>query len=175
MLRRAINSRLANALKMTIRLTSIPPFALFTLLFMLTSCGDDDFSLEGTNLSMTDIARDWTATKAVFSNAATGPAMRVDVVEDGGSVTRQIQDNGNFSTTVTPVGELPETSSGRMGFDEDLLIISFDDEPDEFEFFGITHNEPNMTIQDGTIFEGFDFDKDGLNEDVNIEFELVRN
>lgn len=148
----------------------------FTLLFTLISCGDDEeFSLEGTNLSMTDIAGDWTATKAVFSNAATGPGMRVDVVEDGGSVTLQIQDNGNFSTTVTPLGESPETSTGRMGFDEDLLIISFDDEPDEFEFFGIIHNEPNLAIQGGTIFEGFDFDKDGLSEDVNIEFELVRN
>ncbi len=150
---------------------------LSTAIFaILTACGDDEeFSLTGTFISMDDIAGNWTATKAVFSNAATGPGMQVDVVEEGGSVTLQIQNSGEFSTTVSPVGQSPETSTGRMGFDEDLLIISFDDEPDEFEFFGITHNEPNLTIQGGTIFEGFDFDNDGISEDVNIEFELVRN
>ena len=156
-------------------------YYLFLCMFLITalntSCDEEygeDFSLTGTNISVSDIAGSWNATQAIFSKAATGPSMQVDVVGEGGSVILQIQTNGNFTVTVTEVGEAPETSTGRLGFDEDLLVISFDDDPDEFEFFGITHNEPNLTIQGGNGSAGFDFDDDGVEEPANIDFVLIR-
>ncbi|MGI9544268.1 MAG: hypothetical protein ACR2MX_13495 [Cyclobacteriaceae bacterium] len=153
------------------------PLGMFLCTAVITSCSEDngdDFSLTGTNISVSDIAGSWNATQAIFSKASVGPGMQVDVVADGGSVTLQIQSNGNFTVTVTESGEAPDVSTGRLGFDEDLLVISFDDDPDEFEFFGITHNEPNMTIQGGNGSAGFDFDDDGVEEPANIDFVLVR-
>ena len=149
------------------------------ILLSCTACSiggddDDEFSLEGTNVSVVDIAGTWNATKALFSKSATGPVMEVDVVAEGGAVTLQIQNDGRFSVAVTLPGSDPETSTGRLGFDEDLLVISFDDDPEEFEFFSITHNEPNLAIQGGTVYEAFDFDGDGADEDADIDFELVR-
>ena len=150
---------------------------MFLCTTLLTGCSEDngdDFSLVGTNISVSEIAGSWNATQAIFSSAATGPGMQIDVVAEGGSVTLQIQTDGRFTVTVTESGEAPDVSTGRLGFDEDLLVISFDDDPDEFEFFGITHNEPNMTIQGGNGSAGFDFDDDGVEETANIDFVLVR-
>ena len=55
-------------------------------------------------------------------------------------------------------------------FDQYQIII-FDD---DFEFFGITHNEPNLTIRGGIVFEAFDFNGDGTDEDADIDFEFIR-
>jgi len=163
--------------------TQITPMnQLYSLLFIILFCGmfgcseegADDFSLVGTNISVSDISGSWNATQAIFSRTGPGPGAQVDVVAEGGSVTLQIQNDGRFTVTVTESGEAPEISTGRLGFDEDLLVISFDDDPEEFEFFGITHNEPNMTIQGGNGSAGFDFDGDGVEEAANIDFVLVR-
>lgn len=156
-------------------------FSGIVLLSILTTCGtgnDDEgfgqFSLEGTDVSIADIAGNWTATKARFSRAAAGPVSEVDVVAAGGSLTLEIQNNGRFSVTVAVPGAGSETSTGRFAFDEDVLVISFDEDPDEWEFFSITHNEPNLTIIGGTVYEAFDFDGDGVDEDSYIDFEFVR-
>lgn len=124
-------------------------YALMCTLFYCCSSGneEDPFSLVGTNTSVAEIAGNWNATQAIFSKKAAGPVVEVDVVADGGSVTLNIQTDGSFSVTVTETGSTPETSSGRLGFDEDLLVISFDDDPDEFEFFSVSHAEPNLSIQ----------------------------
>ena len=152
----------------------LPCIVIFALLPGCSEDEEDDLSLNGTNIAMADIAGNWTATQAVFGKSALGPVMEVDVVADGGSVTLRIESNGDFSITVAVVGEVPEISTGRFRFDEDLLVIIFDDDPDDFEFFGITHNEPNLTIQGGTVFEAFDFDGDGTDEDADIDFIFVR-
>ncbi len=152
--------------------------AYFLFIIFLTGCDDEEengFSLEGTDVSVAEIAGSWTATKAFFGKSGEGPVMEVDVVAIGGSLDMQIQTDGKFSVTVALPGETPETSTGRLGFDEDLLVISFDEDPDEFEFFGITHNEPNLNIRGGIVYEAYDFDGDGNNEDADIDFELLRN
>ena len=152
-------------------------FSLSVLFPVFTNCSEEDnggFSLTGTNVSVSEIAGTWTATKALFSLAETGPIVEVDVVDEGGSVTLQIQSDGKFSINVTEQGEPAEISTGRLGFDEDLLVISFDDDPDEWEYFSITHNEPNLAIEGGTVYEAFDFDDDGIDDDAYIDFEFVR-
>ena len=143
----------------------------------LASCGDDDeedgFSLVGTNFSISDITGTWNATQAIFGTTS-GAAISVDVVAQGGTVVLQISSNGNFQVTVTENGAAPETSSGRMGFDEDLLVISFDDSPDDYEFFGSTFNDPILTISGGNGLVEFDFDNDGSDEPADIDFILER-
>ena len=152
----------------------LPCFVVFALLPGCSEDDEDDLSLNGTNIAMADIAGNWTATRAIFGKSGEGPVMQVDVVADGGSVTLRIETNGDFSITVEAVGESAEVSMGRFRFDEDLLVIIFDDDPDDFEFFGITYNEPNLTIQGGIVFEAFDFNGDGTDEDADIDFAFVR-
>ncbi len=156
-------------------------FSLSTLFFcsiILTYCSSDEegdeFSLVGTNTSIAEMAGNWNATKGVFQSASLGPASQTDVVGEEGSVTLSIQTTGQFSITVKEAGRTPKTSTGRMAFDEDLLVIFFDDDPGEFEFFGIVHNEPNLSIQGGNGSAEFDFDGDGSKEPANVDFEFVR-
>ncbi len=151
---------------------------MFPILFMI-GCGDsedgeDDFSLNGTIIAMSDIAGDWNATRGVFVKNATGPEVSIDVVGEGGTITLNIQTTGRFTITVTPLGEPADVTTGQMGFDEDLLVISFDSDPDEFEFFGITHNEPVLTIAGGNGAAEYDFDGDGLDEEAFVDFIFER-
>ena len=143
-------------------------------LITFTACDsgeDDDFSLEGDGISMSDIAGTWTATRAFFSRAADGPAVEVEIVGQGGTATLVIQTNGRFTFTTTLPGEAPDVTTGQLGFDEDLLVVMYDDEPDDFSFFGIQFSGNNLSINgQGT----YDFDDDGSEEAAVIELDLVR-
>ena len=132
---------------------------------------DDDFSLVGTELSVAEIAGTWIATRALFGLAAAGPVVEVDVVAEGGSVRLDIRTDGTFTLTLTRAGGAPEVSTGRLGFDEDLLVVSFDDDPDDFEYFGIQATDTTMRLE-GPV--SFDVDGDGVEEAARVELELVR-
>jgi len=145
-------------------------------LFIIACDGDDedDFSLVGTETSAEELAGDWNATQGFFSRATSGPVVETDVVADGGSITLSIQSNGRFTLTIAPLGEVPEVTTGRIAFDEELLVVFFDDDPDEFEFFVISHNEPNLSISGGNGSVEFDFDGDGVDEPADVGFVFVR-
>jgi len=143
----------------------------------VTGCGDDDdddFSLEGTDLSVTDLAGNWVATRAFFSKAATGPVMEVDVIAVGGSGTLEIQNDSRFTLTIVVPGQAPDVTTGRIAFDEDLLVVFFDDDPEDFFFFGITLSEPNLSVTNTNGAGDFDFDGDGVEEPADLEFDFVR-
>lgn len=152
---------------------------VFSLLLVF-ACSDDeddlgfDFTIDGTEIAMSEIAGNWNASKAIFDSRATGPVMQVDVVDEGGTVTMNIQASGQFSITVTEVGKPADTSTGLLRFDEDLLVIFFDDDPGEWEYFSITHTEPNLFINGGNGSAEFDFDGDGTDEPADVDFEFVR-
>lgn len=153
--------------------TLINFFAVGALTFLLfTSCGSDDGpSLTGTGISISDIQGNWTATRAVFDIAGTGASQRIDVVEEGGSVTLSIQANGRFTLSVTVPGRSAEVSTGQLGFDEDLLVVTYDDDPDEEEFFGIQSTSTTLSINGSAEF---DFDGDGTEEPARAELDFVR-
>lgn len=153
-------------MKILVKLLTLASLVIFL------SCGSDDGpSLVGTDISIADIAGNWSATSAVFDIATAGPSIRVDVVEEGGSVILQIQNNGRFTLTVTVMGRAPEVSTGQMGFDEDLLTVSFDDDPDDFEFFGIQHTVTTLSINGPAEF---DFDGDGTQEPAIVGLIFIR-
>ena len=151
-------------------------FSLLILLLTVSlgacdSSEDDDFSLNGTILSMSDIAGTWNATRANFSRSADGPALAVELVSQGGSATLVIQSNGRFTFTTTLPGEAPTVTTGQLGFDEDLLVVIFVDDPDDFEFFGIQLSGNTLSLNgQGT----YDFDNGDGEIAAHIELELVR-
>ena len=59
-------------------------------------------------------------------------------------------------------------------FDEDLLVVWFDDDPEEWEYFSITHNEPNLTISGGNGSAEYDIDGDGIEEPADVDFDFER-
>jgi len=66
--------------------------AYFLFVIFLTGCDNEEengFSLEGTDISVAEIAGSWTATKALFGKSGEGPVMEVDVVAIGGSLDMQ--------------------------------------------------------------------------------------
>lgn len=113
-------------------------FAVFTL---FTSCSDDneDFSQTGTNLSISDIAGNWTATQATFKG--------VDLLADGGSITLAIQNNGRFTFTMKLPGEPDDISTGKLGFDGEWLAVRFDEDPDDEASFFISLINNILTLR----------------------------
>ncbi len=151
------------------QLSAISIFMLFG------SCSSDDGggSLTGTNISISDIQGSWNVTSFVFDRAAEGPVLRIDLIEEGATASMTIQSNGRFTINSTVPGGGQETITGQMSFDEDILLIEFDDDPGEEEFFSIqlTNNDNTLTISGPAEY---DFDDDGMDEPAFVTIVFVR-
>ena len=69
------------------------------------------------------------------------------------------------------MGQAPETSTGQLSFDEDLLVVEFDDDPGEEEFFGIQTTATTLSISGNAAY---DLDNDGIDEPTLAELDFVR-
>ena len=166
-----------------IRISYFPTIIFYYLLSLLwigsflISCSNDDegpdCSLQGTNVSVSDISGNWTATEASFFNVSTEPIQVVNVVAEGGAVTLSIQSNGRFTLTIAESDGSNTRSSGDLCFDEDLLVVRFDGgDPDDYEFFGIQFNGTNNLSISGPA--EFDFNDDGTPDSAEVDLVLVR-
>jgi len=147
-------------------------FLGISILFI--QCGEDDeeFPLDGTILSMDEISGNWEATMVEFSSAAAGPVQTVEIIGAGGSFTLTIQTNGRFTMNLSIPGTTTEITGGQLGFDEELLVVIYDEDPDEWEYFGIMLNNDELLLTGpGT----FDFDGDNIDESAFVALELERN
>jgi len=131
----------------------------------------DQFSLQGTNESMADIAGNWTATSATFSRSAAGPVLDVEIIGQGGTATLVIQATGRFTFTWQLPGDPPVVVTGQLAFDEDLLVVSDDADPEEWEFYAIQFSGNTMFL--GGPAE-FDFDGDTIAEAAILSMDLIR-
>ena len=124
---------------------------LLVPLVFFPACSEDGVSIE----KVSEIAGFWTATRASFNG--------VDVVQEGGSVTLDIKENGRFTFSI----KRPETAEmvfkGKLGFDEQWLAVEYDTDPGEYEYYDITYDDHTLNI--GANSE-FDFDGDGTDEVV---------
>ena len=128
-------------------------------LTFFVACNDDEPSTE----RVSEIAGTWTATSATFNG--------IDVVLEGGSVTLVIQNNGRFTFTIKRPGRDDMVFTGKLGFDEQWLAVEYDTNPGEYEYYDITYDEHNLHI--GANSE-FDFDGDGMDEEVIFFLDMVR-
>ena len=147
-------------------------FLGISILFIQCGEDDEDFPLDGTILSMDEISGNWEATMVEFSNAAAGPVQTVEIIGAGGSFTLTIQTNGRFTMNLSIPGTTTEITGGQLGFDEELLVVIYDEDPDEWEYFGIMLNNDELLLTGpGT----FDFDGDNIDESAFVALELERN
>ncbi|MEK6477859.1 hypothetical protein WJR50_10005, partial [Catalinimonas sp. 4WD22] len=126
-------------------------------------------------ISMDDIAGNWIATYARFSNNQLNPPIQINVVDEGGTVNLVIQSNGRFTFTISFPGETPDVSKGQLGFDEDYLVVHYDgDAADDYEYMGIQLSQDQNTLVISGPAE-YDFNEDGTEEPAQLRLELVRN
>ena len=133
---------------------------LFTLLTPFVSCDKDD---ETSSENISAIAGNWTATEATFNG--------VDVIQNGGEVTLNIQENGRFTFTIIRPGENNLVFTGKLSFDEEWLAVEYDTDKGEYEYYSITYDANNLHL--GANSE-FDFDGDGSDELVIFFLDMVR-
>ena len=152
--------------------------ALMTLIFVACSNDDDDetaefdFPLEGSTLSMADIAGTWTATSAEFEGASV-PGGSIELVGAGGSVTLNIQNSGRFTANISLPGVGSQSFSGQMGFSGSQLVLLDDvDEPGDEAFVNITLTPEDLLLLSGIL--EFDFDGDGNFEDTDVDLTMTR-
>lgn len=147
------------------------------LIALLACSGDDDapefdFPLEGTNLSIADIADNWTATTAEFQVVGV-PGSFIEIVGAGGSVTLNIQNNGRFTSVISFPGEGSESFSGQLGFSGSQLVLLDDvDEPGDEAFIDVTLTTEDLLLLSGTL--EFDFDDNGDFEDTDVDLVMTR-
>ncbi|MCW5514754.1 hypothetical protein [Muriicola sp. Z0-33] len=99
-------------------------FLLFIVSIACSSDGEEEktIGLEGTNLSMSDIAGSWLADQAVITEVG-NPSNSVDIIGEGGSVSLNILSNGRFTSLIDPVQLSGLELQGQMGFDGASLVI----------------------------------------------------
>ena len=142
---------------------------IIAFLPFLITCNKNknEYPLEGPNLSMNDIAGNWKATTANYSY----DTLFFDVVAEGGSVTLAIETNGRFTFTLKLPEESDNVSTGQLGFDEEWLAISFDDDPEEYEYFFIELSNGNLTLRGPAEF---DVEGDGTEEPASVDLIMIR-
>ena len=150
-------------------------FGILTVFsFFIASCGDDDPQLKGDNYPIDDIAGNWTATDALFSSLEMPYKGSLDVLEEGGTLTLSIQSNGRFTMTIMLPGEANQVFTGQLGFDEEWLAVSYDEEPGEYDYyyFDLNDSKTILTIRGDSTY---DFDDDGVEDLAALSFILSRN
>jgi len=120
-------------------------------LLIFDSCnkGEEEYPLNGPNLSMDDIAGNWKATHANFNS----DTLFFDVIAEGGTVTLSIQSNGRFTFTITLPDEPNDVSTGQLGFDEQWLAIGFDEDPGEYVYYFIELDKGILTLRGEAEFD----------------------
>jgi hypothetical protein len=84
-----------------------------------------------------------------------------------------IQSNGRFTIPFNDSGGGQGITSGQQSFDEDPLLIAFDDSPGEEGYFGIQRtNNDNNRRHSGPA--EYDFDGDGTDEQAQATLIFVR-
>ncbi len=145
-------------------------FVVTVLVLSLSACdiiGDDDFPLEGTNVSMTEIAGNWIAFGASFIVESTGPIVGIDLLADAGSVNMSIQDDGRFTLTIGDGTGETSVTAGQLGFDDEWLVAAFDESPDDPEYFVINFTNEVLNISGPGEF---DVNEDSLEDPGIFEF-----
>lgn len=143
--------------------------SIMAMCVAFTSCGgddDDDFSDTGTNLSISDISGNWTATTASFN----APEY-IDMLAEGATVTLNIQSNGRFTFTMKNPGDIDDVVTGKLGFDGEWLAVRFDEDPDEEASFFISLVNNIMTLRGQTEL---DLDGNGVFDFGTLELIMKR-
>lgn len=135
-------------------------------------CGGDEDN--GTDppagVTLADLVGTWDATSVVYESLD-NPLLRFDLVALGGSLTLTVAANGDYTATIQPPGEAPETETGTVTVSGNVIDLNVDGIPETVEFdFTLLGNTLTMVTES----EEFDFDGDDIDDPARLTVVLVR-
>jgi hypothetical protein len=163
---RLINSR---RIELSIFITIMSVLAL-----SLSACdvlGDEEPSLNGTDVAMKDIAGNWSASQAYFRPEPINQNTSIDLIAAGITFSIEIQDNGRFVLSEADAAGGASPSSGQLGFDGEWLVVAFDDSPSDPDYFTVNFTDDILNISGPGEF---DIDEDSSDDSGIIEFYFER-
>ncbi|MEJ1222286.1 hypothetical protein [Sediminicola sp. 1XM1-17] len=150
---------------------------LFSFFFISCSSSDEDeLTKAGPDFAISELQGTWEATSAVFAYSGSGASYDpVRIVADGGTVRLVVQSNGRFTLTIDTVDMDEFIVTGEMFFENnEFFAIRFDDEPNDYEYFGATLTSNTFALNSGPDVAEWDFDGDGNEEPASVSFEFIR-
>lgn len=147
--------------------------------FMFISCSGDDETdalvKEGGSFEISELAGNWEATSAAFSD---GNMMSVNIIDEGGSVTMSVQTSGRFTLTIDPSDRPAYTVSGEMFWEKwegkYYFAIEWAAYPGDWDTYGATLTATTFSLNGGFESGEYDFDNDGTFESASISFVFVK-
>ena len=133
-------------------------------LMLMSGCGDS------TGVEVDDLAGLWTASSVVFTSVA-DPAVSVDIVTEGATVTLTLGADGSYTLVITDPVDPTETESGSYVAAGSTLTLS-ETGTGSPEPFTIVRSGDSMTLTDTN--DDFDFNDDQAETDAILVITLSR-
>ncbi len=150
---------------------------LYSFFFIACSSSDEDeLTKTGPEFSISDLQGTWNATSAFFSPSdPNSQSEAVDIIAEGGTLSIVIQSNGRFTMNFDVEGLDPFTVTGEMFFENnEFFAIRFDEEPNDYDYFGIDYTATTLRINGGPDTAEWDFNGDGEDEPANVSLDFVK-
>jgi len=116
-----------------------------------------------------DVYGQWTAVE--FKYQSVPPETTVDIVAFGGTATLDLQQDGDFVLTVSPVGELSTTTYGFWELSRDMMSLTPQGMPFSWEF-DVALNNGLLSLRGASV--EYDFDHDQAPEDATLDMLLTK-
>lgn len=143
---------------------------VLALTLHVSGCGNDPIELVEEDPAVAPFVGNWRATELVLTNESDPDADPLDVLENGGSFTINVQPSGTYTATLTFPALPPAVEIGDLTVIESSLVLHPNGgSPAVTEF---TFDGPDRITLDGPT--QFDFNLDGTPEDAQAHIVLER-
>jgi hypothetical protein len=148
---------------------------MFTTMAMLLipGCSGDDSEGPPTNIGdliLEGIVGNWEATKAEFTTTNANPVQSNDVVADGGFCVLAVAQNHSFTLVVRNASPDPQITTGQFLSDGNGINVRFNNDPNTLVPWDFTLSANTLFITGPMLY---DFENDGVSEDVSANFEFI--
>jgi hypothetical protein len=150
--------------------------AKFLLVCLVLSCDNEsdvnifaDCSADGPDFTISEISGNWRASEAVVQTIP--PGSTKDIVAAGGAVQLFVDDIGGFTLLVRESNRKSKDFTGMFSFCSDKLYAIYDYETEKYDAFDAVY-ENDQLFYYGPMF--YDYDGDGVDENVSIAFTFNR-
>ena len=152
-------------------------YIVFTWLavLILPACSSDDSNMVAPiggigDLILSSIVGTWIATSAEFTTTNANPVQSVDVVADGGFSDLSVKADGRFTLVVRTASPDPQITTGQFLADGNDINVRFDNDPNTLVPWDFTLSENTLFIAGPMLY---DFENDGVSEEVSANFEFI--
>ncbi len=117
------------------------------------------------------LAGTWNVAVFEYTSATEPPVVR-DLIQEGGSATLDLRNNGSYTLTVVPAGGQPDVTNGFMVVEGSVILVSDTSVPGETTAYDLSFDSETMTLV--TTEVGFDFNNDGVSDAATLRLVFER-